>query len=90
MLTYDYAGFGLSEKELTEQRLLQDAEKVFSFATTELKLRPRQIVLHGQSLGTVPTIHLASVYTCIAGVVLVSPFIRLPNPVKAAFFQKHR
>lgn len=89
VIGYDYAGFGISGGSLSEKRLMQDAETVYRYAVTSLKIRPQQLILHGQSLGTVASLHLASKFR-VAGLVLISPFLRLPNAAKAAFFKEHR
>jgi pimeloyl-ACP methyl ester carboxylesterase len=54
----------------------------------KLNVKKFKIIIQGQSLGTVAAIHLASIHK-VAGVILVSPFLKLINHFKSGFFNKH-
>ena len=83
---YDYSGYGLSTGAPREANLYADIDAVFSCLTTKRVVRcmhlvltlhrfgiaADRIILYGQSIGTVPTVDLASRVVC-AGVVLHSP-----------------
>lgn len=60
VLVYDYSGYGASTGQTLEANLYADAEA----ALTELRERYlcplNRIVLYGQSIGTAPTVELAT------------------------------
>ncbi|CAG5867828.1 unnamed protein product [Menidia menidia] len=71
IFSYDYSGYGVSTGKPTEKNLYG--------------ICPENIILYGQSIGTVPTVDLASRYEC-AAVVLHSPLTiekvsKIPSPV---------
>ncbi|KAH9283930.1 Alpha/beta hydrolase domain-containing protein 17C [Echinococcus granulosus] len=71
VLVYDYSGYGASTGQTLEANLYADGEA----ALVELRERYlcplNRIVLYGQSIGTAPTVELATHYA-VAGVVLHS------------------
>ena len=71
VLTYDYFNYGLSSMAPTnEEYMLQCATAVYNF----VKSKSSCIFLVGKSIGTVPSIYLASLFSeNIAGLVLISP-----------------
>jgi pimeloyl-ACP methyl ester carboxylesterase len=75
VLSYDYVGYGLSSAGTpTESNMKSAIEAVFQFATMDLKIPHRDIVLMGRSIGTAPTIFLASQLYCdVRGTILISP-----------------
>lgn len=74
VLTYDYPGYGHSSKcAATERGLTQAIEAVYNVALQK-GTDAKQIVLAGHSLGTVPTLFLASrCYVSYLGVLLFAP-----------------
>eukprot|EP01083_Nonionella_stella_P213109 768889_1 len=70
---YDYSGYGLSEGQCSEKACFADIERVFEFLTQERKINASKIILFGRSLGSGPTIHLASLHNNLAGMILQSP-----------------
>eukprot|EP01083_Nonionella_stella_P035456 96735_1 len=70
---YDYSGYGLSEGQCSEKACFADIHRVFEFLTLEQKVPASKIIVFGRSLGSGPTIHLASQHTDLAGMVLQSP-----------------
>lgn len=68
---YDYSGYGQSQGKPTEKNLYADIEAVFDSLRLRYEILPDEIILYGQSIGTVPTIELASKCT-VAGVILHS------------------
>lgn len=84
VFTYDYSGYGASESHPTEQNLYSDIEAAWNALRTRYGISPSNIVLYGQSIGTVPTVDLASKYDC-AGVILHAP---LMSGMRVAFNTK--
>ena len=74
VLTYDYPGYGHSSKcAATERGLAQALEAVYNVCLQK-GTDPKQIVLAGHSLGSVPTLFLASrCYVSYLGVLLFAP-----------------
>jgi len=74
VLGYDYKGYGNSEAGMTTKGNMQEAiEAVYNLAVTRMAVPVDRIVLMGKSLGTGPTVHIASQSPCAVGVILVSP-----------------
>lgn len=74
-VAYDYSGYGLSGGDASEAACYSDIECVFEMLTTTMAVDPRRVILFGRSLGSGPTIHAATRYKNIGGVVLQSPFL---------------
>jgi abhydrolase domain-containing protein 17 len=75
VLAYDYRGYGQSSpRRPTARRAAEDAVAVYRYATTQLHIPPDRIILHGRSLGSGPTLELATRFEA-AGVVLESAFV---------------
>jgi fermentation-respiration switch protein FrsA (DUF1100 family) len=72
VLLLDYRGYGRSEGRPTEKGLYEDAEAAYRWILTQ-GFEPRQVILHGESLGTAVAVELASRVPC-AGLVLEAPF----------------
>lgn len=62
----------MSEGRPSERRMYSDANCAWEALRSRCGVRPEQVVLYGQSIGTVPTVDLAARVPC-AGVVLHSP-----------------
>jgi len=73
--------YGASTGAPTEQNIYADVEAAWRCLTERYGVAVEQIVLYGQSIGTVPTVDLAS-RVKVAGVVLHSP---LTSGVRVAF-----
>lgn len=70
---YDYSGYGLHKVRVaSEKSMYEDIQSVFEYLVDVMKFETSDIILYGQSLGTVPTCYLAS-KTNVRGVVLHSP-----------------
>lgn len=81
IFSYDYSGYGESNGSPTESHLYTDIEAAWGALRTKYGVTPENIVLYGQSIGTVPTIDLASKFEC-AAVILHSP---LTSGMRVAF-----
>jgi uncharacterized protein len=72
ILVPDYRGYGKSDGRPTEKGLYIDSETAFTYLLG-LGYRSKQIILHGESLGTAVAVDLAGRRPC-AGLVLEAPF----------------
>jgi fermentation-respiration switch protein FrsA (DUF1100 family) len=76
-VVYDYRGYGISKATKNEQTLNEDLEIVIAFCQEGLKVPLNKMVLWGFSIGTAPTVDIASRYFNIAGIVLQAPLASL-------------
>ena len=74
ILAYDYSGYGASSGKATEANIYSDAEATWEALRTRYGLRPDQIILYGQSIGTAAAVDLATRHD-VAGIVLHSPLM---------------
>jgi len=74
IVVYDYPNYGNSSKaSMCESTLNASIEAVYS-RFQEIEIPPSKIILMGQSLGSVPTLHLASKRSVgYSAVILISP-----------------
>ncbi len=72
VLVVDYRGYGKSAGRPTEKGLYIDSDTAIRYLLG-LGYRPKQIILHGESLGTAVAVDLASRRPC-AGLILEAPF----------------
>lgn len=85
---YDYQGYGLSKpkKNPTEDGCYENITSVIKFLITK-GFNENDIILHGKSLGTGPTIYAATKYN-VRGVILESPFksiIKTRLPISSSY-----
>uniref|UniRef100_A0A1B6DNQ5 Serine aminopeptidase S33 domain-containing protein n=1 Tax=Clastoptera arizonana TaxID=38151 RepID=A0A1B6DNQ5_9HEMI len=71
VFSYDYSGYGMSTGVPSEKNVYGDAEAAYDAMLDRYGLSDRDVVLYGRSIGSVPTVDLAS-KTAVAGVVLES------------------
>ncbi|XP_070541887.1 alpha/beta hydrolase domain-containing protein 17C-like [Ptychodera flava] len=74
IFSYDYSGYGVSTGKPSERNLYADIDAAWQALRTRYGISPENIILYGQSIGTVPTVDLASRFEC-AAVVLHSPLM---------------
>lgn len=74
VFSYDYSGYGVSTGKPSEKNLYADIEAAWQVLRSKYGVTPENIILYGQSIGTVPTIDLAARYEC-AAVILHSPLM---------------
>ncbi|XP_035207014.1 alpha/beta hydrolase domain-containing protein 17C-like [Stegodyphus dumicola] len=72
VVTYDYSGYGQSKGKPSETNLNADIRAALDYTLNIHEPNLEKIILYGQSLGTVPTLNLASQVSC-AGVILHAP-----------------
>ena len=71
---YDYSGFGESTGTPTEKAVYADVETMYDILLEKYQIEPEKIVVYGQSLGTAPTLYLAS-NKPVRAAILHSPFL---------------
>ena len=81
MLAVEYPGYGLYKGVTNEEKILVDAEIVYEFLVTRLKLDPRDILIFGRSIGSGPATYLASRKN-IGALILMSAFTSIRSAVK--------
>lgn len=86
IFAYDYSGYGASTGKPVEKNLYADIDAAWNILRTRYRINPDKIILYGQSIGTVPTIDLASRYE-VGGVILHSP---LTSGMRVAFPKTQR
>jgi len=71
---YDYSGYGLSTGKPSEKATYADIDSALLCLYEHYKIPPENVILYGQSIGTVPTVDLACRVEC-AAVILHSPLL---------------
>mmetsp|Transcript_120575 Transcript_120575/g.336431 ORF Transcript_120575/g.336431 Transcript_120575/m.336431 type:complete len:340 (-) Transcript_120575:117-1136(-) len=71
VFAYEYSGYGESTGEPSEADLYADVEAAYQYLTQDCHIPDEQIVCYGQSIGSVPSVDLAS-KASIGGVILHS------------------
>lgn len=69
---YDYSGYGISTGRSKEANLYADIQAIWDCLISRFGITADKILIYGQSIGTVPSVDLASRVQC-AGVILHSP-----------------
>lgn len=85
VLLFDYRGYGKSQGDIeTEADLYQDAEAALAWLIQEKKIPVENILLYGESLGSVPAADLAARYN-VKGLILEVPFTSLAEIAKVHY-----
>ena len=90
IFAFDYSGYGISNGKPTETNVYADAEAAWNVLTKKYNVPPNQIILYGQSIGTIASIDLGTKYE-VAGVILHSPLmsgmrVAFPDTRRTWFF----
>lgn len=72
---YDYSGYGQSTGKPSEQNTYADIEAAFKYLEESYGTKQEDIILYGQSLGSGPTLDLASRMHRLRAVILHSPIL---------------
>jgi fermentation-respiration switch protein FrsA (DUF1100 family) len=65
VLLFDYRGYGRSDGSISDERgIYEDADAAYDYVVGERGVRPGQLVLYGQSLGTAAAVDLAARKAC--------------------------
>ncbi|KAI3420386.1 Alpha/beta hydrolase domain-containing protein aho-3 [Globodera pallida] len=75
VFSYDYSGYGQSTGRPSEKNLYADITAALKSLESRYQIPPEQVILYGQSIGTVPSVDLASSNSRVAGLVLHSPLL---------------
>ncbi|KAM0057718.1 putative serine aminopeptidase, S33, alpha/Beta hydrolase [Helianthus debilis subsp. tardiflorus] len=89
MCSYDYSGYGQSTGKPSECNTYADVDAVYKCLKEKYGVKDDQLILYGQSVGSGPTIDLASRVPDLRGVVLHSPILsglRVLHPVKRTYW----
>ncbi|KAL2504934.1 alpha/beta-Hydrolases superfamily protein [Abeliophyllum distichum] len=89
LLGYDYSGYGQSTGKPTEDNTYADIEAAYKCLQDTYGLKEEDIILYGQSVGSGPTLDLASRLSRLRAVVLHSPILsglRVMYPVKRTYW----
>lgn len=76
ILAVEYPGYGICQGPCSDSGIMANALAAMRFVTETLHWSCDDIKLLGRSLGTGPTVALATMYD-VAGVILVSPFLSI-------------
>lgn len=89
LLGYDYSGYGQSTGKPTEQNTYADIEAVYRYLGEKYGVKEEDVILYGQSVGSGPTLDLASQLPKLRAVVLHSAILsglRVMYPVKRTYW----
>ncbi|KAF8691352.1 hypothetical protein HU200_040483 [Digitaria exilis] len=89
LMGYDYSGYGQSSGKPSEQNTYADIEAVYRCLIETYGASEDNIILYGQSVGSGPTLDLASRLSRLRAVVLHSPILsglRVMYPVKHTYW----
>ncbi|KAE9619899.1 hypothetical protein Lal_00040217 [Lupinus albus] len=89
VMGYDYSGYGQSTGKPTECNTYSDIDAAYKCLKEQYGVKDEQLILYGQSVGSGPTLDLASQIPELRGVVLHSPILsglRVLYPVKRSYW----
>ncbi|KAK9106226.1 hypothetical protein Scep_023070 [Stephania cephalantha] len=89
LMGYDYSGYGQSTGKPSECNTYADIEAVYKCLKEKYGVKDEEIILYGQSVGSGPTLDLASHLPNLRAVVLHSPILsglRVLYPVKRTYW----
>ncbi|KAI5066425.1 hypothetical protein GOP47_0019049 [Adiantum capillus-veneris] len=89
LMGYDYAGYGQSTGKPSEYNTYSDIEAAYECLERDYGAKQEDIVLYGQSVGSGPTLDLATRRPQLRAVVLHSPILsglRVMYPVKRTYW----
>mmetsp|Transcript_34942 Transcript_34942/g.75303 ORF Transcript_34942/g.75303 Transcript_34942/m.75303 type:complete len:338 (+) Transcript_34942:109-1122(+) len=88
VFAYEYSGYGESTGYASEDNLCSDIEAAYNYLIHDFGVSGESIVVYGQSIGSVPTVDLASKNT-VGGIILHSAMksgLQVVHDVKKAFW----
>ncbi|CAN6849543.1 BnaC02g38170D [Brassica napus] len=89
LIGYDYSGYGRSSGKPSEQNTYYDIEAVYRCLEEQYNVKEQDVILYGQSVGSGPTLELASRLPNLRAVVLHSAIasgLRVMYPVKRTYW----
>lgn len=75
VLTYDYTGYGCSEGLPSVRHSRADITAAYKFLENHMGMNEKDVVLMGASLGSGPSVYLASQLPRLSGLILQSPLL---------------
>ena len=88
VIAVEYPGYGVYQGDSSSaQRIVEDAERVYTYITKTLFWKESDIVICGRSIGSGPACYLSSAYKP-ACLVLISPHTSVRGVVKDQIFGK--
>ncbi|VDK45678.1 unnamed protein product [Anisakis simplex] len=75
VFSYDYSGYGCSGGKPSEKNLYADIAAALAALKSRYQMPSDRVILYGQSIGTVPSVDLASVEDAVAALILHSPLM---------------
>jgi fermentation-respiration switch protein FrsA (DUF1100 family) len=76
IFAYEYTGYGMSTGEPAEQAVYADIEAAFKYLRDIIGIPWTEVVLYGRSVGSGPSVHLAT-RTAVRAMVLQSPLLSI-------------
>ncbi|KAK3036546.1 hypothetical protein RJ639_030987 [Escallonia herrerae] len=89
LIGYDYSGYGQSTGKPSECNTYADIDAVYKCLKEQYGVKDEQLIIYGQSVGSGPTVDLASRVPNLRGVILHSPILsglRVLYPVKRTYW----
>ncbi|KAM6549325.1 hypothetical protein CsatB_021001 [Cannabis sativa] len=89
LLGYDYSGYGKSTGKPSEQNTYADIEAAYRCLVEKYGVKEEDVILYGQSVGSGPTLDLATRLPSLRAVILHSPILsglRVMYPVKRTYW----
>ncbi|KAF3774629.1 abhd17b protein [Nymphaea thermarum] len=89
LMGYDYSGYGQSSGKPSEQNTYADIEAAYKCLQDTYGAKEEDVILYGQSVGSGPTLDLATHLPRLRAVVLHSPImsgLRVMYPVKRSYW----
>ncbi|KAJ4707208.1 alpha/beta hydrolase domain-containing protein 17B-like [Melia azedarach] len=89
LMGYDYSGYGQSTGKPSEQNTYYDIEAVYRCLGEKYGVKEEDVILYGQSVGSGPTLDLATRLPRLRAVILHSPImsgLRVMYPVKRTYW----
>ncbi|XP_047306983.1 alpha/beta hydrolase domain-containing protein 17B-like [Impatiens glandulifera] len=89
LLGYDYSGYGQSSGKPSEHNTYADIEAAYKCLEENFGAKQEEVILYGQSVGSGPTLDLASRLPKLRAVILHSPILsglRVMYPVKRTYW----
>ncbi|KAK1314606.1 hypothetical protein QJS10_CPA06g01261 [Acorus calamus] len=75
LVGYDYSGYGQSTGKPSENNTYADIEAVYKYLVKNYGVKEEEVILYGQSVGSGPTLDLATRLPRLRAVVLHSPIL---------------
>uniref|UniRef100_A0A7S0ZSA7 Serine aminopeptidase S33 domain-containing protein n=1 Tax=Noctiluca scintillans TaxID=2966 RepID=A0A7S0ZSA7_NOCSC len=76
IFAYEYTGYGMSTGEPNELSVYADVEAAFAYLRDVIGVPWQEVILYGRSVGSGPSVHLAS-RTAVRAMVLQSPLLSI-------------